>query len=298
MKVEFIFPFTPFAERSRISSFASILAKKTGNTCKGNFEFDIKFDFKVDFYWASDDDAALIKHRSEKLSYSYIEAYVVFSGEIDEEIYIANNTKKHSWMKDWTRDQHLSYVKGSITGIFKSNIDHFILCSYLASPFIEQLDDGVIFVNGEYHQNVKPITPGYFDLDDFCRSLRMPVLRAFEISDVWSWYTKTPGMMVGVTESRLGRALVYFSKLFGVSEAKQKFSSAVWAISGIEALLADSQGGIERQIKERLNALIPSIYSKDIERHIADMYGFRSRVLHGQVDIATSLNYYTMEIND
>jgi hypothetical protein len=298
MKVELVFPFDIFAAREDIDAFLNMLPQKSESVFKGKFQYDIEFKFKVDFHWRADETIGLITEYREKLSLDYVDAYVVFSAEVDDGLYIRKCIEQGEWMQKWSEEQRSAYAQRTILGITKSNIDHFILCSYIANPFIAELDNGIGFIDGEFYQDIKTINFGIHNLSEFCRDIRMPVLRGYPIADVWSWYRKLPGLMSDVTDSRLGRALVYLSKLFGTYESKQKFSSAVWAISGIEALLADSQGGIERQIKERLSALLPSIYSRDIEKHIAEMYGFRSRVLHGQVDIAASINYYTMQIND
>jgi hypothetical protein len=111
-----------------------------------------------------------------------------------------------------------------------------------------------------------------------------PPLGELPLSSVVSWLDNMPGFRDRVGRTRLGRAIGALSYLIKEHSRDENELSIVWALLGIEALYGRGSEAIKNQVIEKCESFLgkPVTHTKNLSR----MYDHRSRVIHGDLDIA------------
>ena len=109
-----------------------------------------------------------------------------------------------------------------------------------------------------------------------------PIIRTFGIAKVWDWAKRQEGFMTGFGGSPTSRALNAFTHLFG--PVAHPATHLFWTLVGIEALYTKGQGSLQEQVKEKSQTLLGK--QDTHKKAIGQMYGFRSRFVHGDLEIA------------
>lgn len=109
-----------------------------------------------------------------------------------------------------------------------------------------------------------------------------PTLYELALSDVVPWLYRVPGFGQRQTQTRLGRALAAATHILLGGQGKQALH-LVWALLGLEALYARGNFGLQQQLAEKTEVFLgPRTTHK---KKISNMYDFRSRFLHGDIDL-------------
>lgn len=112
-------------------------------------------------------------------------------------------------------------------------------------------------------------------------SINWPRLRKIDFDKVWTWVNKNRGFIDGFDNSPTGRAISAFSRLFQQTEDDEAMQ-LLWALIGIEALYVKGKASIMEQVREKIQVLLGK--QETHKRKIAEMYEFRSRFMHGDLD--------------
>ena len=88
-----------------------------------------------------------------------------------------------------------------------------------------------------------------------------------------------PGFHAGFSDDPTSRALVALTNVMASVDVMQLF----WALVGIEALFVSDRGGIQEQLREKIEALLGP--REQFRKLIDGMYSIRSRLIHGAADI-------------
>jgi hypothetical protein len=108
-----------------------------------------------------------------------------------------------------------------------------------------------------------------------------PIADTLSVRDVWNWMCEIPGIAEGQGQGPAGRALGALSFLF--SDLRSPVLELVWALVGLEAVYGRGSAGIKAQLLEKSELLLgPRSTHK---RTFGRMYDFRSRFVHGDIDI-------------
>jgi len=111
--------------------------------------------------------------------------------------------------------------------------------------------------------------------------MQWPHLEVLDIQRVWSWTLRNYKMLDGFEGASMGRALCAFSRLFERSTADEPMQ-LLWALIGLEALYTQGNKGLSEQLREKAQVFLgPQVAFK---KKISQMYHFRSRFIHGDLD--------------
>ena len=166
-----------------------------------------------------------------------------------------------------------------------------IIVANLARPGSLEIGAGaIVFGDGYSH----PLQPARNDLGlvvEVVRALGWPAMRDLTIRETWDWCRRLPGFVAGCPTSRGGRALTAFS--YQIKEKPADFSpmDLVWAMVGLEALFGHGKEGLRKQISDKSQALLgrPTAFKRRFE----SMYDYRSRFVHGDLDVPLPLFLYS-----
>lgn len=114
-----------------------------------------------------------------------------------------------------------------------------------------------------------------------------PPIKTLGLSDVWKWAQKNAGFLDGFGGHRIDRALNCFVKTMDSTYALDD-SIIMWSLIGIESLIATGTSGLSAQVRDKLLCLFPDIDST-IKKKLDKLYNHRSRFVHGDLPISTSL---------
>jgi hypothetical protein len=103
------------------------------------------------------------------------------------------------------------------------------------------------------------------------------------------WVFKSNGIFNGYSNTPASRSLNFFTRLFVEQERADELSDLVWAVAGIEALLVEGGRSSAGQLREKLTAIFRDrAENRWLTKWIADVYSFRSRMLHGDRQIKSA----------
>lgn len=99
----------------------------------------------------------------------------------------------------------------------------------------------------------------------------------------WNWLRTSDALVDGIGVGRLGRALAAVSHLTSPDLRETSSIRLVWILLGLEALYSRGNIGLKEQLLGKSEALLgPRTENK---RAFGNVYDFRSRLLHGDVDL-------------
>jgi hypothetical protein len=129
---------------------------------------------------------------------------------------------------------------------------------------------------------------------DFAREraekLKWPEIHTLNMLDAYEWLTKVPGFSDRRGVGPVGRAIAALSYLIKMKSKDENELSLVWALLGLEALFGQGNVGLKAQLLEKSEALLgPRHENKKV---FGKMYDFRSRLLHGDVDLLYQHNLH------
>jgi hypothetical protein len=111
--------------------------------------------------------------------------------------------------------------------------------------------------------------------------MNWPRLETVAIQDTWRWYVKRRDMLDGFDGTSMGRALCAFSRLFEHTTQDEPMQ-LLWALVGLESLYGQGQSGLAQQLRDKAQAFLGK--QVDFKKKVTDMYHFRSRFVHGDLD--------------
>jgi hypothetical protein len=138
------------------------------------------------------------------------------------------------------------------------------------------------FIDGEFFANGRACTSGLNLIVSDALKRGWPQFEQIEVQTVMNWLEKVPGLRDRHAENRLSRALAAASNLFKDGWGDSNELELVWALLGLEALYARGNQGLQEQLSSKTEAYLgPRATQK---KDFANMYNFRSRFLHGDID--------------
>lgn len=115
----------------------------------------------------------------------------------------------------------------------------------------------------------------------FAESIGWPQLNVFEILQVWNWAINHKDFIDGFSKNAMGRALNAFSRMLDKANDDGPMI-LFWALVGIEALYINGKVALIEQVKEKSQILLGP--QETFKSKIGQMYDFRSRFIHGDLD--------------
>lgn len=172
-----------------------------------------------------------------------------------------------------------------IFSIFKKRIIDLITAANLTHFGSMPLFRGIIIQDGDRTERLDEIKAYIlYHAMKFVEEIRYPVLHRLNFLSVWNWIIKREDFLTGFSNGSTGRALCCFSMLLNSEHPNLLFRS----IMGIESLYAKGNGNLQEQVREKSQELLGK--QESYKKLYTNMYNFRSRYIHGDLDFPVSEN--------
>lgn len=124
-------------------------------------------------------------------------------------------------------------------------------------------------------------------------NLKWPTYKNTKFIKVWEWFLKNEFSFEKHSKSNTERALNAFTHLFKDNHVDSVFD-LFWSLIGIETLYCSGKEGLSEQIFNKTQVVLGEL--KDYKKRLKQMYDFRSRLIHGDLDIPP--NHYDLNDKD
>jgi hypothetical protein len=185
-----------------------------------------------------------------------------------------------------------SYHRAAWRSFLPDSLDLTIqthLCAaIIAYPGAIRPVGNVWFVGGKQHRFSRYYVSGIHDAVEYLRENKFSP-KAVKFGDVQKWISSQSGVFEGYSNSAGSRALNYFTRLFAPKFREDELSDTVWALAGLEALLAEGGRSSIGQLREKLGAIFASSDNVGwLLEMVETLYNYRSRMVHGNRQIKSS----------
>jgi hypothetical protein len=212
-------------------------------------------------------------------------------------IIVANTSKE---IKITTSDDHMvdteeriTLFKHLIVHEFKFQVINLLILSNIARPGGIKTREGLVFLDREKYESFPSIFSIHRESLDDIKTLKWPVYKSLDLLDVWQWIEGKKISFRSHSKTKVDRALNAFTYLFKDSLENIVFD-LFWSLIGIEALYCTSKDGISEQIYEKVQLVLGPV--TESKKKVKSMYNFRSRLIHGDLNIPP--NYFEYEDED
>ncbi|WP_320044962.1 hypothetical protein [uncultured Desulfobacter sp.] len=148
--------------------------------------------------------------------------------------------------------------------------------------------NSVVFIDNVYAPNLDiPSIDTYF-LEcsvEYSKKIGWPKFKNINIAEAWEWLNGYNYFSNDFNKDPIERALCAFSNLFD-NDVMNNPMLLIWALVGIEAIYVKGKSGLIEQVKEKSQIFLGkyATYKKKINQ----MYNFRSRFIHGDLNFPRS----------
>lgn len=165
---------------------------------------------------------------------------------------------------------------------FRCKIYYLCVLNQIANPGSICLREGDIFVNGKFLGSSLPISSFQREVFDEISKTKWPRYKTVSFISVWNWFNKNDFSFERHSKNKVEIALNAYTHLY-TDNYNDSILRLLWSLVGIEALYATEKEGISNQIFNKTQILLGPI--TDFKNKLKQMYNFRSRLVHGDLDI-------------
>ncbi|OBZ08345.1 hypothetical protein A8L34_23820 [Bacillus sp. FJAT-27264] len=181
-------------------------------------------------------------------------------------------------IEEWSVDSIDLWSQVSIDHFVKRIYD-FIISTNVARVGIIQVDEGLIFVEGQLYGKTKMMISDLYEVFLFTKKTKWPNLGNLEINTVWNWVKGKVGFLDGVGGTPVERALTGLTYLFGSSSEFNQGMELFFTMIALEALYCSSNNGIKEQLLEKSQVFLG--VQNEYKKLFKSMYDYRSKFIHG-----------------
>lgn len=182
-----------------------------------------------------------------------------------------------------------SFLVSSASNSMINRLKDISLSANIARPGGLNYDAPLVFLDNDFvDRSSSGSTSSFSEAMRAAEEYKWPPIKSLSILECWSWLQGIPGFEERRSQSRLGRAVAALTYLLKNRFPDENELALVWAMLGLEALYGRSNSGLKSQILEKSESFLgPRTGHKKI---FSWMYDYRSRLLHGDLDIIFSHN--------
>ena len=169
---------------------------------------------------------------------------------------------------------------------FKLQLTNFLLFLQIAKPGALQTREGDLFVNDKYHESYGSINSIHQAVLLEIKNIGWPKFRDLKYQDVITWSKQFNLSFEKMANTKVEIALNAFSYLF--QDRTDITLDLFWSLIGIEALYCTGKEGKAEQIFEKTQVVLGQI--SDFKKKVKNMYNFRSRLIHGDLNIPSAIS--------
>lgn len=164
----------------------------------------------------------------------------------------------------------------------------FVICNLCEPSSVSIVKNSYAALEGMNYQI--PYFKNDFDIifeDD--NDLAFPKLLSLSLTDTLQYCKTMPGFWGGYSETNVGRALHCFANICSQEHYFEWIFPRyfLWSMIGLEALYGQGNQSMMNQIIQKSAVFLD--LPNDTEKLIKEMYSFRSRLFHGDVDLPNKI---------
>ena len=190
------------------------------------------------------------------------------------------------------RDELIEYYKHHIplTSVILE-LHNFFLIANIAFPGALTVSNGISFISNNKFNKIEDFyAEDLYLAIQTAEKLKWPKLQQISILEAWDWLKNSNSLIDGIGKNSLGRALAAFSRITKESPSDDSTLDIIWALLGLEALYAKGNVGLKEQLVAKTEILLGK--KEENKKAFGNMYDFRSRLVHGDIDIPLSHSPY------
>lgn len=183
-------------------------------------------------------------------------------------------------------EENYEFNIAMIYEIFNKRIHDLILACNLSNLGSITISEYVIFQDNKvYPIGGKPIENKMLFEAKICSiEWQYPPVYEIEIVKVWQWLIKREDFLQGFSNTAVTRAIINLVEISHCDTNMKLFR----AVMGIEGLYTKSKNNLLEQVKEKTQIFLgPQIHFKKL---YSNMYNFRSKFIHGELDFPATIN--------
>jgi hypothetical protein len=173
-------------------------------------------------------------------------------------------------------------------------INSLLLLANVLYPGALTTAKGFAFVDDSYVAETPAFyAEGWFRAVDAAQRYGWPTLQKLGVSQAWSWLAATGCVDGGTAKQPIGRALAALSYVAPQRADSESGLNLVWVLLGLEALYCTSNIGLREQLVSKTE-LVLGLRTEN-KKAFGNMYDFRSRLLHGDMDLPLRYSPFNAE---
>lgn len=170
--------------------------------------------------------------------------------------------------------------------LFDYKVTAYLIALQISLPGIVHFSEGIVIapvkINGELTPMISLVREMFaFNQDEF----KWPRLKVLDVNKTWLWLE--PLFKDKISTNKIQRALFGFTWIHHDS-LNDLTNELFYSLLGIEALYAKGNINIMGQINEKVQIVLGEL--TDFKKVIKQMYDFRSRLVHGDLDIPNKMS--------
>lgn len=171
------------------------------------------------------------------------------------------------------------------------NIDAFIekrICDLIIAISIAKKGAILVstikaFVNDGVFMDLSPIIHHVDLCLNYAKKIKWPKLKIIDLQKTIHWLSSFQESTDGLSKNKVGRALNAYSYLFNDVGGSDDASGLFWSMVGLEAIYAVGNANIVNQVNSKSQIFLGE--RKEFKKSFNEMYDYRSRFVHGDLDI-------------
>lgn len=178
---------------------------------------------------------------------------------------------------------------------FEYKVINYLIALQISIPGIIHFSEGIVIAPIRLLREIDPMISltremFQFNLDNF----KWPRLKILDINKTWLWLE--PCFIDKISTNKLQRALFSFTWILHNDSLNDLTRELFYSLLGIEALYAIGNTNIMGQINEKVQLVLGEL--SDFKNVIKKMYDFRSRLVHGDLNIPSRMGIDCDGINE
>lgn len=184
----------------------------------------------------------------------------------------------------WSDDRVQSVVASYACQNFELEVSNLLLLANVCRPGALATTAGFAYLNDRLIAATSA-----FHAEEWCRAsdaankYKWPYLKSDSVATAWRWLASAKCLEDGIARGPLGRALASLTYVASEGPKTESSLNLVWILLALEALYCSGNVGL----REQLVAKSELVLGRRVEnkRAFGAMYDFRSRFLHGDMDL-------------
>jgi len=161
-------------------------------------------------------------------------------------------------------------------------IKSLIVAINIAIPGSISFWEGLIFINGDLSSRIDRMNSILNEMLQIVEEKKWPKIKSLDILTVWKYLLDRGYNFNNHSKDKIERALHCFSYFFGNPNNTE--AHLLYSMMGIETIYAQGNLGLAEQIDTKCQLLLGKL--KEFKKLLKQLYDFRSRFIHGDLDIA------------